>query len=53
MPGIGAFLGRLVGVEDVLAMRAFFLVLSMACIWLAYVMGRDLLSSRAAGWAVG
>ena len=52
VPGIGAFLGRLVGVDDLLAMRAFFLVLSMACVWLAYVMGRDLLRSRAAGWAV-
>ena len=50
VPGVGAFLGRLVGVDDLLAMRAFFLVLSMACVWLAYVMGRDLLHSRAAGW---
>ena len=52
VPGIGAFLGRLAGVDDLLAMRAFFLVLSMACVWLAYVMGRDLLRSRAAGWTV-
>ena len=52
VPGVGAFLGRLVGVDDLLAMRAFFLVLSMACVWLAYVMGRDLLQSRAAGWTV-
>ena len=52
VPGVGAFLGRLVGVDDLLAMRVFFLVLSMACVWLAYVMGRDLLQSRAAGWAV-
>ena len=52
VPGVGAFLGRLVGVDDLLAMRAFFLVLSAVCVWLAYLMGRDLLHSRAAGWAV-
>ena len=52
VPGVGAVLGRLVGVDDLLAMRAFFLVLSMACVWLAYVMGRDLLQSPAAGWTV-
>ena len=52
VPGIGAFLGRLVGVDDILAMRTFFLALSMACVWLAYVMGRELLQSPAAGWTV-
>ena len=52
VPGVGAFLGRLVGVDDLLAMRAFFLVLSSVCVWLAYLMGRDLLHSRAAGWSV-
>ncbi|RYP84246.1 hypothetical protein EKO23_16435 [Nocardioides guangzhouensis] len=52
VPGVGAFLGRLVGVDDLLAMRAFFLVLSMACIWLAYLLGRDLLGSRLTGVTV-
>ena len=51
-PGVGAFLGRLVGVDDLLAMRVFFLVLSMACIWLAYLLGRDLLGSRLTGVTV-
>jgi hypothetical protein len=52
VPGVGAFLGRLVGVDDLLAMRVFFLVLSMACIWLAYLLGRDLLGSRVTGVTV-
>ena len=51
VPGVGAFLGRLVGVDDLLAMRVLFWGLAVAGIWLAYVLGRDLLTSRWAGLA--
>ena len=52
VPGLGVWAGRVVGVDDLLAMRALFLVLSMICVWLAYVLGRDLLGSRLTGVTV-
>ena len=51
LPGVGATLGRLVGADDVHAMRVFFLFLAAACIWVSYLVGRDLFRSRLAGTA--
>ncbi len=52
VPGIGAWLGRLVGADDVRAERVFFLLLAAASIWVAYLLGRDLLSNRLVGLAM-
>ena len=51
LPGIGATLGRLVGADDVHAMRVMFLGLAALCIWVSYLVGRDLFRSRLAGTA--
>ena len=52
VPGLGAFLARLVGVDDLFGMRLLFLVLSVACVWVMYVLARDLYDgSRTAGVA--
>ncbi len=48
LPGVGIGLGRLVGVGDVHAARALFMVLAIACVCLTYVLVRDLTRSRAA-----
>ena len=52
-PGIGALAARLVGGDDLLGMRILSLLLSAAAIWMAYLLGRDLFRSRAAGIATG
>ncbi len=49
VPGAGAALGRLVGVDDLLAMRLTMMVLSALALWAAYVLGRDLYGSRLTG----
>ena len=50
VPGLGAFLARLVGVDDLFGMRLLFLVLSVACVWVMYLLARDLYDgSRSAG----
>lgn len=51
VPGLGALLGRALGVDELLAMRVTFMALAAVCVWLAYVLGRDLLGSRWAGLA--
>jgi hypothetical protein len=51
VPGLGALVGRVTGVDELSAMRVQFLILSIVSIWLAYLMGRELLSSRLAGVA--
>ena len=51
IPGIGAFLARSVGVDDVLGMRVLFLVIAVACVVVAYLLGRDMFRSRPAGLA--
>ena len=48
LPGIGIGVGRLAGLTDVHAARAFFTLLSVACVCLVYVVVRDLTRSRAA-----
>jgi hypothetical protein len=49
IPGVGAFTARAVGVDDLLGMRVLFLLLTVACIGVAYLLGRDVFRSRAAG----
>jgi hypothetical protein len=51
VPGLGVLLGRALGIDELLAMRLFFMVLAAVCVWLAYVLGRDLLGNRWAGLA--
>ena len=51
LPGGAAAVGRLVGVDDLLAMRVFFMLLAVACVGLAYLVGRDVFRSRSAGVA--
>ena len=49
VPGIGMGLGRLVGLSDVHGARVFYMLISVACLCLTYVITRDLTRSRAAG----
>ena len=54
VPGLGAALARLAGgdtgADDLLGQRVLFLVLSALCVWVAYLLGRDLYDgSRSAG----
>ncbi len=51
VPGIGAAVAGWVNVDDVLGMRVLFMLISVACIGLAYVLGRDMFRSRLAGLA--
>ena len=51
IPGIGAAGARLVGVEELTGMRVLFLAISVACVCMVYVVGRDLFASRRAGLA--
>jgi hypothetical protein len=48
LPGVGIWLGRLVGVADVHGARGFFMLMAVACVCLVYVVTRDLTRSRAA-----
>lgn len=49
VPGMGAVVARLVGVDDVLAMRVTLMLVAVASVMLVYLLGRDLFRSRAAG----
>ena len=51
VPGVGAWVGRLVGVDDVLAMRVTLMLVAVATIVVIYLLGRDLFRSRGAGVA--
>jgi len=51
VPGAGAWVGRLVGVDDVLAMRFTLMLVAVATIVVIYLLGRDLFRSRGAGVA--
>ena len=51
VPGIGAAIARVVGTDDLLTQRALLMVLSVAAVWLMYVVGRDAFESRLAGAA--
>ncbi|MPZ53282.1 MAG: hypothetical protein GEU79_11220 [Acidimicrobiia bacterium] len=51
LPGLGVAAARLVGGDDVFGVRVVFLLLTVAAVGLAYVLGRDLFRSRWAGVA--
>lgn len=51
VPAVGVAVGRAVGIDDVLAMRLLMMLISVACVWLLYVLCRDLFRSRLAGLA--
>lgn len=49
VPGLGAAVARVVGTDDLITQRALMMVLSVAAVWLMYVVGRDAFESRLAG----
>lgn len=51
IPGIGAFVARTIGADDVLGMRVLLMLISVACIGVAYHLSRDIFGSRLAGLA--
>lgn len=51
IPGIGVGAARLIGADDILGVRVLFMLLTVACIGLVYILGRDLFRSRLAGVA--
>lgn len=51
LPGVGIFLARLVGGDDVVGVRIFFMFLAIACVGVTYLLARDLFGSRVAGTA--
>jgi hypothetical protein len=51
VPAVGVGAARIVGMDDILGMRLLMLLISVACVWLLYVLVRDLFHSRLAGVA--
>jgi Dolichyl-phosphate-mannose-protein mannosyltransferase len=51
VPAVGVGAARIVGMDDILAMRLLMLLISVACVWVLYVLVRDLFNSRLAGVA--
>jgi hypothetical protein len=49
IPGGAVVVARVVGVDDLLAIRVFYMLIAVACVGLAYLLGRDLFRSRLAG----
>jgi 4-amino-4-deoxy-L-arabinose transferase-like glycosyltransferase len=49
LPGAGVLLARLGGWDDVVTMRVVFMLVAAAGVCVAYLLGRDLFGSRAAG----
>ncbi len=49
IPGLGAVLARLVGVDDLLGMRVLFLMIAVLCVCGVYLLARDVLHSRVSG----
>jgi hypothetical protein len=51
VPAVGVGAARIVGMDDILGMRLLMLLISLACVWVLYVLVRDLFNSRLAGVA--
>ena len=51
VPGVGAWVGDLLDVDDLLAMRVTLLLVSVLIVWATYVLGREVFRSRAVGAA--
>lgn len=49
LPGVGALVARVGGLDDVLTMRVLFMLFATAAVVVAYLLGRDLFRSRSAG----
>ena len=49
LPGVGAWLSRLAGIDDIVGMRVLFMLFAAASVAAAYVLGRDTFRSRLAG----
>ncbi|WP_157558947.1 ArnT family glycosyltransferase [Nocardioides sp. Soil774] len=49
IPGVGALVARLFGTDELVTMRVVFMLIATAAVCTIYVLGRDLLGSRAAG----
>jgi hypothetical protein len=49
LPGVGALVARLGGLDDVITMRVFFMLMATAAVCVSYLLGRDLFRSRGAG----
>src|SRR5215212_11708809 len=41
LPGGAVAVARVVGVDDLLAIRVFYMLIAVACVGLAYLLGRD------------
>lgn len=53
LPGVGVWLGRLVGADDVVSARVFFLVLAVLGVYAVYLLGREAFGARWAGVVAG
>ena len=51
LPGAGVLGARLVGGDDIVGVRLLFMLITVACVAVAYLLGRDLFRSRVAGLA--
>jgi len=51
VPAIGVAVARVVGMDEILGMRLLMMLISVACVWLLYLLTRDLFRSRLAGLA--
>lgn len=49
IPGVGALVARVAGTDEVVTMRVVFMLIATAAVCTAYLLGRDLFDSRAAG----
>ena len=49
LPGVGALVARALGTDELVTMRVVFMLFATAAVCVIYVLGRDLLGSRAAG----
>jgi 4-amino-4-deoxy-L-arabinose transferase-like glycosyltransferase len=49
LPAVGIAAARALGGPDLLGARVFYLVIAVACVWLVYLLGRDLVGTRTAG----
>jgi hypothetical protein len=49
IPGFGALGARVVGVEDLRGIRVLFMLISVGCVCMTYLLARDLFTSKLAG----
>jgi len=49
LPAVGIAGARALGRPDLLGARVFYLLIAVACVWVMYLAGRDLLGTRTAG----